>query len=148
MRKTNDNPRALVVASEKGLKDRLAKHNEVLDVIQKSLAEYLETKRAAFPRFYFLADDELLEILAQTRDPQAVQPHLRKCFDALVKLHFGDDAGSTDIINMESPQGEVVALPPNIRARGNVEDWLTDVEKGMRESLRQLMKQGVEDYVE
>ena len=87
---TNNYPAAIVAGCAKGRKELFESHNESLDYIQKNLEAYLETKRQAFARFYFLSDDELLEILAQTRDPRAVQPHLRKCFDCIQKLQFGE----------------------------------------------------------
>ena len=79
-------------------------------------------------RMYFLSNDELLEILAQTRNPLAVQPHLRKCFDAIAKLEFGIVEGSgedgteiqynTDILSMVSPENEKVSLGKGLKARG------------------------------
>ncbi|PZC80020.1 hypothetical protein B5X24_HaOG215489 [Helicoverpa armigera] len=89
MRKLAKVPLAMPAATQPKLYEEFVRNNEMLDQIMKCLEAYLETKRVAFPRFFFLSNDELLEILAQTRNPHAVQPHLRKCFDAIAKLEFG-----------------------------------------------------------
>ncbi|KAM6471116.1 dynein axonemal heavy chain 6 [Liasis olivaceus] len=154
MRKVNRLPNALRAATQPGLLETFQNNNALLDQIQKCLEAYLESKRVIFPRFYFLSNDELLEILAQTRNPQAVQPHLRKCFDSISKLEFaymapaeGEEKILTnDILAMLSPEGERVGLGKGLKARGNVEDWLGKVEEAMFTSLRRLSKAAIADY--
>ena len=43
-----------------------------LSVCEKALAEYLETKRLAFPRFYFISSADLLDILSNGNQPVKV----------------------------------------------------------------------------
>ncbi|KAI8799348.1 dynein heavy chain and region D6 of dynein motor-domain-containing protein, partial [Cladochytrium replicatum] len=117
--------------------------NQKLEKVQKSLDMYLETKRMAFPRFYFISNDDLLEILGQSRDPNAVQPHLKKCFDNLYKLEL-QSAGTdirrhTEAIGMYSGDGEYVPMYAPIMIEGQVEYWLTEIETAMRITLRRLL---------
>ncbi|CEL99773.1 unnamed protein product [Vitrella brassicaformis CCMP3155] len=146
MKETNEYGVAFKACTKTGRLELFRQFNETLDEIQKSLEDYLQSKREAFPRFFFLSNDELLEILAQARRPQAVQPHLRKCFDNLVKLRLGDDARSADIHAMISGEGEEVEFYKVMKARGPVEKWLLEVEDHMVKSLQVVVKNGWKEY--
>ncbi|XP_073391166.1 uncharacterized protein [Physcomitrium patens] len=148
MKRTHDRPNALQSGLATGWLEIFQKSNETLEKIQKNLEDYLETKRMAFPRFYFLSNDELIEILAQTRNVQAVQPHMSKCFDGIRSLDFGEDPKSIDIFAMISSEGERITLGKNLKARGNVENWLTAVEQNMVSSLQRLAKHAYVEYAQ
>ncbi|KAI8734806.1 dynein heavy chain 6, axonemal, partial [Biomphalaria glabrata] len=155
MRRVKKTPLAIRNGTQPDLWETFEYNNELLDTILKCLEAYLETKRVTFPRFYFLSNDELLEILAQTRNPLAVQPHLCKCFDAIHRLEFAVVEGlppeeeiqfTNDILSMISPEGEKIGLGKGLKARGNVEDWLGKVEEAMFASIRRLCKKSIKDY--
>ena len=152
MAATAANPKVTTVAKTEGLVERLKEANVLLDLIQKGLNDYLETKRLFFPRFFFLSNDELLEILAETKDPRRVQPHLKKCFEGINRLNFDDDL---NILGMISKEGEEVefqyehydhaVVNPN-DARGLVERWLLDVETVMRKAVAYATDCSMEVY--
>lgn len=56
-------PKVVSLCSIPGIKDTLETVLDQLERCQKALNDYLEEKRGKFPRFYFLGDDDLLEIL-------------------------------------------------------------------------------------
>eukprot|EP00818_Percolomonas_sp_WS_P004783 CAMPEP_0117442044 /NCGR_PEP_ID=MMETSP0759-20121206/3945_1 /TAXON_ID=63605 /ORGANISM="Percolomonas cosmopolitus, Strain WS" /LENGTH=4215 /DNA_ID=CAMNT_0005233913 /DNA_START=112 /DNA_END=12759 /DNA_ORIENTATION=- len=127
--------------------EKFQSNNENLDEVQKSLEDFLETKRAAFPRFYFLSNDELIEILSQTREPRAVQPHLSKCFDSIKQLKFKDE-GSIEIVGMYSggKESEYVTFSNSVYAQGNVESWLQHIEDMMQDTLYDQMRDTLAAY--
>jgi dynein heavy chain, axonemal len=72
------------------LAEELRFQDERLASIQKNLNAYLESKREFFPRFYFLPNEDLIEILGDSQKPQLVQKHLKKLFEGISEVGFRD----------------------------------------------------------
>ena len=97
----------------------------------------------SFPRFYFISDEDLLQILG-TSDPKAVGPHLLKLFDNCKDLIYGK--GDKQIIAMTSDEGERYEFEDPVKPEGNVEDWMSKVDDEMKKTLLIICKKAVFFY--
>ncbi|KAF4323742.1 hypothetical protein BBO99_00000832 [Phytophthora kernoviae] len=141
---------ALQATQEAGVLETLITMQEKLDQIQKCLDQYLETKRMLFPRFYFLSNDDLLEILGHQKDPDQVQKHIKKCFEAIKTLNLippGARGNATfEALGMNSPCGEQVMFASNVVVAGAVEGWLLRIEAAMINTLEKIFAQCIVGY--
>ena len=118
MVRIDSDARAFTVIEIEELGEILKKANAKLERVQKGLRDYLESKSALFPRFYFLSDEELLEILSETKEPLRVQPHLKKCFEGIHKLDFDDEKKIHGMKSIESENVPYIKIIDPIASKG------------------------------
>uniref|UniRef100_A0A8C4N1J5 Dynein axonemal heavy chain 11 n=1 Tax=Equus asinus asinus TaxID=83772 RepID=A0A8C4N1J5_EQUAS len=121
-----------------------------LSLCEKALAEYLETKRVAFPRFYFISSADLLDILSKGAQPKQVTRHLAKLFDSISDLQFEEDQGVSaySAIGMYSKEKEYVPFQAACDCTGHVETWLLHLEQTMQETVRHSITEAIAAYEE
>lgn len=94
-----------------------------------------QTKRNAFPRFYFLSDDDLLELLGQSTKEPIIQKHIKKLFPGINRLQIEQKNGSLSIVRISSVEGEEVKLLEPIAMIGPIETWLSHLLKQIKITL-------------
>ena len=119
--------------------DRIQNILHYLENIQKKMEDYLEIKRSIFPRFYFISNEELVEILSLSRQPDLIQKHLKKLFDNIRYLRL-QTKRLTLANGILSNENEQINLISTLTLDGNVENWLKDLEIKMQISVREYLK--------
>lgn len=124
-----------------------------LEKCQKSLEGYLEQKRKLFPRFYFVSNPVLLQILSRGgSDPNAMQNYFEKVFDAVDSVEMVQDENerqSSDSLTLKivalislvgGAEKECIPLLKPVLTVGNIEEWLQKLELHMKSTMHGLCK--------
>ena len=139
-------PRVLKTAGVPGMLEMLNRNLELLQEINLGLSNYLDQRKFVFPRFFFLSNKEILQVLSETRDPSKVQPFLRNIFSGIQRVEFNDIQSIQALL---SPLGERIQLSYPIQPReskGCVERWLHDLQTQMVNTIQDLILASNETY--
>nr|KAJ3421295.1 hypothetical protein HK105_003977 [Polyrhizophydium stewartii] len=139
LRKVYKSPLVLDVISIPNIQKSMERLADMLSSIQKSLGEYLEKERAKFPRFYFVGDEDLLEILGNSKDITRFQPHFKKMFAGIHSIIYSKEPA--EVRGVSSKEGETVNFkrPVVITPSTRVHEWLTLVEQECSRSLAEYV---------
>ncbi|CAF3748715.1 unnamed protein product [Rotaria sordida] len=144
LKKVEKSPLVLDVIAIPNVQKLLERLAESLTKIQKALGEYLERQRAAFPRFYFIGDEDLLEMIGNSNNLLRLQKHFKKMFAGVHSLIINENDQSL-IDGVQSTEGEQVKFfnSISIKQYPNINDWLTRVEKEISLTLAKLLAQSI-----
>ncbi|KAJ1673857.1 dynein heavy chain, partial [Spiromyces aspiralis] len=145
MKRVYKSPYTLDVLNLPNIQRSLERLADLLSKIQKALGEYLERERSSFPRFYFVGDEDLLEIIGNAKDVSRIQKHLKKMFAGIALIHMNED--EKEILGMISKEGERVDFrrPVSLRNSPKINEWLGMLESEMRLTLAHLLASAVDD---
>lgn len=141
----------LEFCNQKDIMSRLEEVQKLLNVCEKALHDFMDGKRRAFPRFYFVSTTDLLDILSNGNNPTKIMTHMPKIFQAINTLYLKEEGDRPSATGFESCVGkEDVQFDGALKLQGKVETYLADVIDKMRSTLRGIAEKSnrVKDTME
>ncbi|KAM7420609.1 hypothetical protein PAMA_015032 [Pampus argenteus] len=114
-----------------------------LALCEKALAEYLETKKLAFPRFYFISSADLLDILSKGSRPKEVEAWLtclEECMKECVRGHLYE---AMSVYEDRPREQWILDFPAQVALTGSQIWWSNDMElvfKRLEEGFESALK--------
>jgi len=137
MQEASEDPLVINACTVDGRVETLKEFFADIELCEKSLNDYLEQKKKMFPRFYFVSNQALLDILSNGNNPEKVGAYLGDCFDGLKAMDWykEDPRPWRRSKGMFSKEFEYVPFSSDITLQGPVESYLNDVQEKMRVTL-------------
>ncbi|XP_036340109.1 cytoplasmic dynein 2 heavy chain 1-like [Rhagoletis pomonella] len=141
MREIQADPRVISLIKINNISAIVSSLEKQLSRCQNNLMTYIMDKRNSFPRFYFLGDDDLLEILGQaTKDVEVIQKHIKKLFPGCHSLGIvkssSEEPTAHTIQSVQSAEGDVLQLRQIVLMKGPIEDWLNHLVSSIQSTLK------------
>ena len=144
LRRVQKAPYVLEVVQQPGLEAALERLAELLHKIQTALGEYLERERVRFPRFFFVGDEDLLEMLGNRQDIARIAPHLSKLFAGIGRID--NDAGVVRHVYTRSGDALALDAPVVLAQHRALHEWLAALEQSIAATLRARLRTAVEAF--
>eukprot|EP01035_Chromulina_nebulosa_P017680 gene17680-23270_t len=149
VKRVSSKPNVLDLLQIDNLNRLLDRYESTMSLIQKALGEYLEKQRQVFPRFYFVNNDDLIEIIGNSNEPIKIILHLNKMFAGINSLNLSTVSNSDkqELLGQSiiSREGEVVDLVNKVNLTQPVKDWLMELENEMKNTLIVLLEGSFKD---
>lgn len=144
-------PTCLGLLKHDHLLRQLENWNAAMILIQKSLIDYLDSKRELFPRYYFVNNNDLVEILGSSNQPMRVASHLGGMYSAVVGIQVatlpaGVISGGQSVSHVCSREGEAVELFTPVDGGASPTVWLELLDREVVQTLLSLLQKSMQEF--
>ncbi|KAH3679920.1 hypothetical protein WICMUC_000663, partial [Wickerhamomyces mucosus] len=124
----------------------LQKISNSLVKITKALNEFLEKQRELFPRFYFIGNEDLLEIIGNMGNINRISKHFRKMFPGVFNVRYNKSNSSIEAVI--SQEGEIINLENavSLTEYTRLDEWMTQLEYQIRFSIASILRKSITSF--
>ena len=130
---------------------------KILDQIQHKIEEQLMQMRIQFERFFFISNDDLLYMLANSKNSEnksgvdgfeQIKPYLSKIFEDVYELNYIQTLGTSgkEIVAVISLSKEKLKFQKGVKVDDDLARWIGQLETKINETMKERMLQAYKSY--